>query len=110
MRHLKPKTKNNSRRLLQRCTGSSGGNPRPPETEDEVQRIKNQLEARKIRELQSVAVRADYLNQFAMYFNDPNLINTEIDRYEKVTADDIWQLGKKYLQTNNRIVLHFLPE
>jgi zinc protease len=78
--------------------------------DQEVRRVKNQIEARKIRELQSVAARADYLNQFAMYFNDPDLINTEIDRYEEVTAHDIKQFSLKYLQTNNRVVLHFLPE
>ena len=78
--------------------------------EKELLRVKNQLEGRKIRELQSVVSRADYLNMFAVYFDDPQLINTEIDRYESVSAEQIRLLGSKYLQTDNRVMLHFLPE
>jgi len=78
--------------------------------EKELLRVKNQLEARKIRELQSVVSRADYLNMFAVYFDDPQLINTEVDRYESVSVEQIRLLGSKYLQTDNRVMLHFLPE
>jgi len=78
--------------------------------EKELLRVKNQLEGRKIRELQSVVSRADYLNMFAVYFDDPQLINTEVDRYESVSVEQIRLLGSKYLQTDNRVMLHFLPE
>ena len=76
----------------------------------EVRRVKNQVEARKLRELQTMAMRADYLNQFAVYFDQPQLINTEIERYEKITCADMGNLCAKYLQHNNRVVLHFLPQ
>lgn len=77
--------------------------------EREVKRVKNQIEARKLRELQSVAMRADYLNQFAVYFDNPGLINTEIDRYEKITCKHMSAFCRKYLSDDNRVVLNFLP-
>jgi len=76
----------------------------------EVRRVKNQVEARKVRELQSVSMRADYLNQFAVYFNDPNLINTELERYEKISRKEMGALCRNYLNNDNRVVLHFLPQ
>lgn len=75
----------------------------------DLQRIQNQLEARKLRELQTVSARADYLNMFAVYFNDPNLINTEIEKYTAIGIDAIKRTAAAYLQTNNRSVLTYLP-
>jgi predicted Zn-dependent peptidase len=45
-----------------------------------------------------------------MFFNDANLINTEIDRYLAVTREDIQAAANKYLQRSNRVTLHYLPK
>ena len=45
-----------------------------------------------------------------MYFGDANLINTELDRYMKVTREDIQRVAKKYFNTDNRVVLYYLPK
>ena len=75
----------------------------------DLQRIQNQLEARKLRELQTVSARADYLNMFSVYFNDPDLINTEIEKYKTISTADIKRTAAEYLQNNNRAVLTYLP-
>ena len=77
--------------------------------ERELKRVKNQIEARKLRELQSMAMRADYLNQFAVYFDNPGLINTEIDRYEEITCRHMSAFCRKYLSDDNSVLLQFLP-
>jgi zinc protease len=79
-------------------------------SEYELQRIINQIEARKIRELQSVNSKADLLNLFAVYFDDPDLINHEIERYKSIDVTDIKKTAENYLNNENRVVVTFLPE
>lgn len=81
-----------------------------PVSEYELQRIINQIEARKIRELQSVNSKADLLNLFAVYFDDPDLINHEIERYKSIDVSDIKNTAENYLNNENRVVVTFLPE
>lgn len=76
----------------------------------DLERIRNQIEARKLRELQSVSARADYLNMFSVYFDNPDLINTEIEHYLQIKSADILRVAKTYLQTANRCVVTYLPE
>jgi predicted Zn-dependent peptidase len=73
-------------------------------------RIRNQLEARKLRELQSVSSRADYLNMFNIYFDNPDLINTELEEYRRITREQMQETARTYLTRSNRTVLTFLPE
>jgi zinc protease len=54
--------------------------------------------------------RANNLAQYYTYFNDANLINTEIEKYLAVTKEDIQKAAKKYLTKDNRVVLYYLPE
>ena len=58
----------------------------------------------------TVAGRAENLANYHVYYKDANLINTEIDRYMKVTKEDIQRVAKEYLTKNNRVVLHYLPK
>ena len=50
------------------------------------------------------------LSNYYLYFQDANLINTEITRYQKVTKEDIQKVAQKYLTKDNRVVLHYLPQ
>ncbi|MDN5215294.1 pitrilysin family protein [Fulvivirgaceae bacterium BMA12] len=79
-------------------------------TEREFQKIQNQIENDFIAGNARVAGIAESLANYHVYFGDANLINTEIDKFRKVTREDIKRVANKYLIKENRVVLHYLPK
>jgi len=79
-------------------------------TDEEFQKLRNQTENDFISSNSRVAGIAESLANYKMYFGDTNLINTELDRYLKVTKEDIMRVAKEYYHKNNRVVLHYLPK
>ena len=79
-------------------------------TEKEFQKLKNQIENDMISQNSKVEGVAESLANYFVYYGDANLINTEIDRYMKVTREDIQRVAKKYFRKDNRVVLHYLPK
>ena len=50
------------------------------------------------------------LAENALASNDPGLINTRIDRINRVTAADVQRVAKQYLVATNRTVLITTPK
>jgi len=53
---------------------------------------------------------AESLANYFVYFGNADLINSEIQRYMKVTKEDIKRAANKYLTKENRVVLYYLPK
>ncbi len=71
----------------------------PPEAE-EVQRAINRIEAHYVRQLESVGGfggRADLLNYFNVFTGDPGRLNTDLERYLQVTAEDVQRVAREYI-------------
>ena len=49
--------------------------------------------------------RANALTQNAIFFNDPDRINTNLDKLQAVTLEDIKRVANKYLVKTNRVVV-----
>ncbi|RAU84365.1 M16 family metallopeptidase [Pontibacter arcticus] len=81
-----------------------------PLSDKEFQKLRNQIESQFVQQNSTVAGRAENLANYHVYYKDANLINTEIDRFMKVTKEDIQRVAKEYLTKNNRVVLHYLPK
>lgn len=79
-------------------------------SEKEYEKVKNQIEADFVQSASTVAGVAEALANYHVYFGDANLINTEIERYNKVTREDIKRVANQYLNKNNRVVLYYLPK
>lgn len=79
-------------------------------SEIEFQKIRNMMENDFIYNFSSMRGIAENLANYKMYFGDANLINTELDRYLKVTREDILRVAKKYFTNENRVVLYYLPK
>ncbi|WP_207494343.1 M16 family metallopeptidase [Aridibaculum aurantiacum] len=79
-------------------------------SEREFQKVKNQIQTQFVSSNASMAGIAESLANYEVYFGDADLINTEIARYEKVTRQDLMNVAKKYLNKDNRVVLHYVPK
>jgi predicted Zn-dependent peptidase len=68
------------------------------------------MESEFINNYSTMAGIAENLANYHVYFGDANLINTELDRYMKVTREDILRVAKEYFRHDNRVVLYYLPK
>ena len=78
--------------------------------EREFQKVKNQITTELVDSKATMAGIAESLANNEVYFGDANLINTELDKYNKVTREDVLKVAKKYLNKENRVALHYLPK
>lgn len=79
-------------------------------SDTEYQKLQNQMENNFVSSNATVQGIAESLADYYVYFGDANLINSEIDRYRKVTKQDIMDVAKKYLTKDNRVNLYYLPK
>jgi len=76
----------------------------------ELQKAKNTTRRGFINSLQSSLSRAVTLGQFSVYYNDPGLINTRLDKVSAVTKDDVQRVANKYLGETNRTIIITMPK
>lgn len=79
-------------------------------SEREFQKLLNQIESDFVSANNTVAGIAESLANYEMYYGDANLINTELERYRKVTREDLRRVARKYFQPNARVVIYWLPK
>ncbi len=79
-------------------------------SDEEFNKIRNQVENEFVSENTKMAGLAENLANYLVYFGDANLVNTELERYMKVTRDDIKAVANKYFNNSNRVVLYWLPK
>lgn len=81
-----------------------------PVTGEELTKAKNQTTAGFIVGRQSMQQKADLLGRMAVLRGDPELVNTELQKYQAVTAADIQRVCDKYLAPSNETRLWVYPE
>jgi len=80
---------------------------------DELTKIKNQYRLDRFvsgsegeySSLQTALGRALALGEFTLFDGDPSLINTDIDRYLAVTAEQVREVARKYFVPANTAVI-----
>ncbi len=81
-----------------------------PVADWEVEKIRATNRRQRAQQLQSTLSRAISLSQYAVYYNDPGLINTIEDKYNAVTKEDIQRVAKTYFAETNRTVITTVPK
>jgi zinc protease len=76
----------------------------------ELQKAKNGARRGFINGLQSSLARANSIGIYAVYYGDPNLINTRINKVNAVTKEDVQRVANKYLVQANRTVVITVPK
>lgn len=79
-------------------------------TEREFEKLQNQIEADFVTQNSTVEGIAESLANYFVYFGNADLINTEIERYMKVTREDLKRVANQYLDENRRVVLMYMPK
>jgi len=79
-------------------------------TEREFEKLQNQIEADFVTQNSTVEGIAESLANYFVYFGNADLINTEIERYMKVTREDLKRVANQYLDENRRVVLLYMPK
>ena len=54
--------------------------------------------------------RARTLGRYAVYFHDPNLINTTLEKYAEITPADIRRVARQYLGESQRTGVLTVPK
>jgi zinc protease len=76
----------------------------------EIEKAHNNARRSQAAQLTSTLQRAIQLGEYAMFFDNPALINTRTDQILKVTAADVQRVAKKYLTKENRSVIVTMPK
>jgi len=81
-----------------------------PVADWELEKAKNSSRRGSIQSLQSTLGVAIRLSQFAVFYNDPNLINTQFQKVAAITKADVQRVANKYLKVTNRTVAETIPK
>lgn len=79
-------------------------------SERDYQKLLNKFENGFVSSNATVEGIANSLARYYMLYGDTNLINNEIEIYRSITREEIREVANKYLNTNQRLVLEYLPE
>jgi predicted Zn-dependent peptidase len=75
----------------------------------EIEKAQNTFRRQQAQAVTSTLQRAIQLGEYALFYNDPNLINTRIDKILTVTPADVQRVAGKYLTKANRSVIVTVP-
>jgi predicted Zn-dependent peptidase len=78
--------------------------------EKEFSKLMAQIETDLVSRNMTVGEIAENLAYYHQIFGDAGMINKEIDKYRKVTPEDLMRVANKYLKNDNRVVLYYLPK
>ena len=78
--------------------------------DSELSKVHMQLRRQRAQQLYSTRARANSLGHFAVYYNDPGLINRIWRIYEQITKADLQRVAQKYFIESNRTVVTTLPK
>jgi zinc protease len=79
-------------------------------SEEDYQKLQNQFENQFVNANSSIQGIASSLATYHVLQGNTDLINKEIEVYRSITREDIRDVAKKYLNSNQRVIINYLPE
>jgi predicted Zn-dependent peptidase len=99
----------NGRKILEQVEAEIGKVQAEGVPDEELQRARTYLRSSRIRQMQSSQSRAMLLGRYEVLDGDPEHINTELDDFLSVTAAEIRETARKYIDPRKRTVLDIVP-
>jgi zinc protease len=81
-----------------------------PIAEWEMEKARTAARSSFVSSVQSTLSRAILLSEYAMFHDNPGLINTRADKIAAVTAQDVQRVARQYLTRENRTVVITNPK
>ena len=79
-------------------------------SEEDYQKLQNQVENNFVNANSSVEGIANTLADSYLLKGNTNLINEEINIYRSITREDLRNAARKYLNSNQRAIINYLPK
>jgi zinc protease len=79
-------------------------------TEAELDKAKNRFLTGKLMERETNNGKANALGEAVVMYHDPDHINTDLAKYQAVTAKQVKDVLNKYLDGKKRVLIEYLPE
>jgi predicted Zn-dependent peptidase len=76
---------------------------------EEMEKLRNNLLNDAVRGRQSTMFRAQMLAEYALYDGDPELLNTELEHYLRVTREEIRDAAARFLANDNFSLIEVVP-
>ena len=78
-------------------------------SDDDLERVRNLHAAHAAGALERISERADRLSMYACLFDEPERINTEVERYAAVDQPRVREALSESLGVDNRVTLTYVP-
>ena len=78
-------------------------------TDRALEKLQNSLETQFVNRNASIEGIANSLSDYYTFYGDTGLINSELDIYRSITKEEIRDVAKKYLNSNQRVIVDYLP-
>ena len=79
-------------------------------SQEDYQKLQNQFENQFVNSNSSIQGIASSLATYNVLMGNTNLINKEIDIYRSITREDLKKAAEKYLNSNQRVIINYIPE
>ncbi|RYE26299.1 MAG: insulinase family protein [Sphingobacteriales bacterium] len=74
-------------------------------TDDDIEKFRNKREADMIFELESVSGKVSQLANYQTFLGNANYLGKDLERYQKVTKEDVMRVYNKYIKSQNPVVV-----
>ena len=75
----------------------------------ELSKVQMQLRRQRAQQRYSTRARANAFGHYAVYYNDPQLINSVQQKYSQVSKSDLQRVARTYLKETQRTVVTTMP-
>jgi zinc protease len=77
--------------------------------EDDLNKFKSQIESGRIFSMQSLAGKMSALAFSEMFFDDPKVVQDDLERYSAVRPDQVTDAFRKYIDKQPAVILSIVP-